>query len=342
MSRSVKIGIYVVGVFLFITFSFYGYQLLYTPNLQVEKPDKLLYIREGASFAAVMDSLTKGEYLTDRLSFAFLSKLTGYQDDIHPGAFLIKANSNNFSTIHQLKSGKQTPVKLVFQNLRTKKELAKLFGNKLAFGQAAISAQLSDPEVAAKFGFDTTNFSAMFIPNTYEFFWNVSPEKFMGRMASEYKKFWTDSRKAKAKALGLTQTQVSILASIVECETKKKDEMPIVARVYKNRLDKNDKLQADPTVVFAVGDFTIKRVLFVHKDTDSRYNTYMYKGLPPGPIYITSPVAIDAVLDMPQHDYYFFCARPDKSGYHDFAVDYKAHMANARRYQQMLNENNIR
>lgn len=341
MSRSTKIALYVIGVFLLVSVSFYGYQVISTPNLQVQKKDKFLYIPQGASFQTVLDSLQQGQYLTDKLSFAFLSKLMGYQDEVIPGAYLIKANSSNFQVLKALVKGRQTPIKLTFHNLRTKQDLAQVLDNKFAFGYQEIWAQLTDPAVAQKFGVDTTTITTLFIPNTYEVYWTTNPETLMKRMASEYKTFWNADRKAKAKAHGMTQTEIQILASIVECETKKNDEMPLVARVYKNRLDQNMKLQADPTVVFAVGDFGIKRVLSGHKERDSPYNTYMYKGLPPGQIYLASKTAIDAVLNMPKHDFIYFCARPDFSGYHDFAVDYPTHLANAKKYQAALDQANI-
>jgi UPF0755 protein len=312
-----------------------------TPNLQVQQKDKFLYLPEGSTFQTVLDSLEQGHYLTDKLSFAFLSKLMGYQSDVKAGAYLIKANANNFTVIRALKNGRQTPIKLTFNNLRTKQDLARQLSNKLAFGYEDILQQLTDPQVANTYGLDTNTIATLFIPNTYEVYWLTTPDALMAKMAKEYKKYWTESRKSKAKVLGMSQTEVSVLASIVECETKKRDEMPIVARVYKNRLDRNEKLQADPTVVFAVGDFTIKRVLYGHKNTDSPYNTYMCKGLPPGPIYLASSMAIDAVLDMAEHNYIFFCARPDFSGYHDFAVDYAAHLINAKRYQAALDAANI-
>lgn len=341
MSRNVKIASFVIGVFLLVSLSFYTYQMVSTPNLQVQKKDKFLYIPEGADFKQVLDSLEQGQYLTDKLSFAFLSKLMGYQSDVKPGAYLIKGDMTNFAAVRALKNGRQTPIKLTFNNLRTKQDLARQLSNKLAFGYDEILAQLNDPQVASSLGLDTNTITSIFIPNTYEVYWMTKPVALISKMAKEYKKFWTDERKAKAKALGMTQTEVSVLASIVECETKKKDEMPIVARVYKNRLDRHEKLQADPTVVFAVGDFSIKRVLYGHKNTDSPYNTYMYQGLPPGPIYLASSTAIDAVLNMPMHSYIFFCARPDFSGYHDFAVDYAAHLVNAKRYQAALDAANI-
>jgi UPF0755 protein len=200
---------------------------------------------------------------------------------------------------------------------------------------------LSSYDFASKYGFNEQTIMTMFIPNTYEFYWNTSADEFFERMADEYKKFWTDERKQKAKNIGLSQSEVSILASIVELETQKKDERPTVAGVYINRLKKKMLLQADPTVVFALGDFTINRVLKIHLETDSPYNTYKYSGLPPGPIYLPSISSIDAVLNFENHDYIYFCAKEDFSGYHNFAKTLAQHNENARKFQQALNKRKI-
>lgn len=341
MSRSVKIGLYLAAVFLFVSVFFYGYQILMIPNLNVQGKDKMLYIYPGADFPKVLQTLEEDSMLTDRLSFAFLAKIMGYQEAVKPGAYMVKADMSNLQLLKALIKGRETPIKLTFHNLRTKQDLASLLDQKLEMGPAEIATQLYSADVAQKYGLDTNTITTLFIPNTYEVYWTIKPEELMQRMAKEYKRFWTEERKAKAKALGMTQTEVSVLASIVECETKKADEMPIVARVYKNRLDQDMKLQADPTVVFAVGDFTIKRVLYAHKNTPSPYNTYYVKGLPPGPIYLPSTTAINAVLDMPVHKYLYFCAKPDLSGYHTFAEDYDTHLANAKAYQAVLDGMNI-
>ena len=207
---------------------------------------------------------------------------------------------------------------------------------------ADIAALLKDEETAKKYGFNKQTFCSMFIPNTYEFWWNTSAEEFVQRMADEYKKFWNDDRKAKANELGLSQSQVSTLASIVESETQKNDEKARIAGVYINRLKKDWLLQADPTVVFAAGDFTIKRILNKHLEINSPYNTYKYKGLPPGPICIPSTTSIDAVLNYEHHNYMYFCAKEDFSGYHNFATTNAQHEANARRYHDALRKAGIR
>jgi UPF0755 protein len=201
---------------------------------------------------------------------------------------------------------------------------------------------LNNDSTLSQWGFTKENITILFIPNTYEMYWNTSAKKLMERMQREYKSFWTEKRKSLTQQTGLNQVQVSVLASIVECETKRNDEKPIVAGVYLNRLKHNWHLEADPTLIFAVGDFTIKRVLNEHKLIDSPYNTYMYSGLPPGPICIPEISSIDAVLNFAHHEYMYFCARADLSGYHEFAKDYKTHLSNAKKYQSELNKRNIR
>lgn len=341
MSRNVKIALYVIMVFLMVSVSFYGYQMMMTPNLNRDEDDRYLYIYPGADFPKVLQTMREQKFIHDELSFAFLAKLMGYQEAVKPGAYLIRKNSTNFEVLKALLKGRETPIKLTFHNLRTKQDLARIISSKLEMSYEDIMGQLSSAEMAAKYGLDTATITTLFIPNTYEVYWTVKPTDLMDRMAKEYKKYWNQERKDKAAAHGLSPTQVAILASIVECETNKKDEMPTVARVYKNRLDQDMKLQADPTVVFAVGDFNIKRVLYGHKNTPSPYNTYYVKGLPPGPIYLPSTTAMQAVLDMPQHNYLYFCARPDFSGYHDFAADYDTHLKNARAYQAALDKAGI-
>ena len=341
MNTSLKTGILITVGFFFASFSYYFYQILFTPNLLVGMGDRMLYIHSNAKYMDVADTLKDGGYLVDPLSFSFLAKLTGYQDKVKPGAYRIKANSTNLQVIRMLKNGKQDPVKLTFNNIRLKTDLITLLSKKLEIREPDLEAILNNPDSCAAYGFNPVTVVCMFIPNTYELFWNTSAHALVKRMDREYKKFWTPARLEKAKAIGLSPVQVTVLASITEAETKKADEMPRVAGVYLNRLNRNMQLQADPTVVFAVGDFSIKRVREGHKATDSPYNTYKYLGLPPGPINLPSITALDAALNPEKHDFLFFCAREDFSGYHNFSADFKQHMNNARIYQKALDAANI-
>nr|HRO74132.1 endolytic transglycosylase MltG [Saprospiraceae bacterium] len=201
---------------------------------------------------------------------------------------------------------------------------------------------LKDPEVAASLGYNQDNFLTMFIPNTYEMFWTSTPESFVKRMKKEYDNFWTQDRINKLTANNLTPTEAYIIASIVEKESNYTPEKPVIAGVYLNRLHAGERLQADPTVVFAMGDFSIQRVLYTHLKTDSPYNTYLNTGLPPGPICMPSMASLEAVINVDKHKYMFFCARPDNSGIHVFAETYQEHLKNADNFSKWLNSLNIK
>ncbi|RRB06580.1 endolytic transglycosylase MltG [Larkinella rosea] len=343
MSRTVVIAILIIVSVLLSTLSFYAWQIFKTPNLQVGENDKdfELFIPRGATFETVMDSLNAHQVVNDKMSFRFLARFMKYNENVKNGRYIIKKKMSNQEAIRKLRSGAQDPMKLTFNNIRLKDELITKLGAKFEFGPNALDSLLKDPTVCAHYGFDTTTIMCMFLPNTYEFFWTTSADNFLDRMGKEYKKFWTPERQQKAKAMGLTQTQVQTLASIVESESKANDEKPRVAGVYWNRLQKGMLLEADPTLVFALRDFTIRRVLNVHKQIDSPYNTYKYKGLPPGPINLPTLSSIDAVLNHENHDYLYFVARPDFSGHHTFAKTYDEHMNNARMYHAELNKRGI-
>lgn len=334
-------GILTFSFFMTIFF-FYTYQIFRSPNLQVEKEAMYLYIPKGTDFKQLLDIMEKEKIIADKISFAFLSKTLSYQKNVKSGRYLIESNMNNFNAIRMLKAGVQSPIKFTFNNLRTKEDFAEKASEWLIFEEEDLLKLLNDTSFVKKYERDTTTILTIFLPNTYEVYWNTSAKSFVERMHSEYKKFWNKSRLAKAKALNLSPTEVSILASIVQAETNQPTEKPRVAGVYLNRLQKNMKLEADPTLVFAVGDFTIQRVLNRHKQVESPYNTYLYEGLPPGPINIPSPQSIDAVLNYEKHDYLFFCAKADFSGFHAFAKTYNEHLKNARLFQTALDMKGIK
>ncbi|MFN3404232.1 MAG: endolytic transglycosylase MltG [Cytophagaceae bacterium] len=338
-----KVGIVIFGL-LFVSFSFYAYQIFFTPNFKVEEGKPyVLYIPTGATFQTVADSLRNNERIMDFLSFAFISRLMDYQENVKPGRYEITSkNSSNVRVVRLLKSGKQSPLNLTFNNIRLKKDFAERISKKMEFSEKSLLQLLNNPEYTKHFGFDTTTIMSMFIPNTYEVFWTLSPEDFCERMYKEYNNFWTEERKQKAQALGLTQIQVSIMASIVEAETNKTHEMPTISGVYLNRLRADMPLQADPTVKFAVGDFSIKRIYSGHLETDSPYNTYKYTGLPPGPINLPSITALDAVLNTERHKYIYFCASENLNGTHNFAENFEEHKKNAEKYRKALNKLKIK
>jgi UPF0755 protein len=334
-------GILVVAIVL-ITVIFYGYQIFQTANFRAGKSDKYLFIPQNTDFQGLIKILKRDTLIEDITSFAFLSKMMRYQDHVKPGRYLIKKNMNNLTAIRMLRAGLQAPVKLTFNNIRLLDDFTERVGNEMAFGKLALAKLLKDNAFTQKYGFDTTNILSLFIPNTYEFYWSTSPQAFVDKMQKEYQKFWTPARLAQAKTLNLTPAQVSVLASIVQAETLKNDEKPRVAGAYLNRLRKKMKLDADPTVIFAWRDFAMKRVLERHLKIDSPYNTYKYVGLPPGPINMPDTKSLDAVLNYEKHDFIFFCAKEDFSGYHNFAVTYAEHLKNARLYQKALDMRGVK
>ncbi len=328
-------------LFLFVSSSYYAYQIVYTPNVDTKGQPAFVYIPKGATFLQAMDSVEASGVIIDKLSMRFMAKLMDYDELVKPGRYELVNGWSNRQLIGVLRSGEQTPVKLTFNNVRLRSQLAEKLALEVEPDVETIDSLLNDQAYLQSLGFDTTTVVSMFIPNTYEVYWTTTAPELLARMKTEYDKFWTPERKAKAAKLGLSPKEVSTLASIVQAETIKNDEKPRVAGVYLNRLHKGMLLQADPTVVFAVRDFTIRRVLNTHLKTDSPYNTYKYKGLPPGPINVPNISSIDAVLNPEQHNYIYFCAKEDFSGYHSFAVTQAEHLANARRYQKALTARNI-
>jgi UPF0755 protein len=347
MSRNFKIGLFIAVSVIITTFSFYFWQVAKTPNFQVGKDkDFSLLIPAGGTYDSVLDTLKKNDVLNDDMSFRFLSKLLKLPERVKPGRYVLTRTMGNLDAIQKLRHGQQDAVRLTFNNIRLKEDLIRRIGGKFAFGADTLKKLLDDPRVCQKYGFDTTNIVSMFLPDTYEIYWTTNTDKFLGRMYDEYQKFWTPSRVEKAKALGYSKAQVSVLASIVDAETNRNDEMPRIAGVYLNRISQSMPLQADPTVIFAWRDFSIKRVTSRFSSLNSPYNTYRVLGLPPGPINIPSTVAINAVLNAEKHDYLYFCVKIDPDGkllgYHDFAVTYEDHLNNARIYQAALNKMNIK
>ncbi|MEM6844993.1 MAG: endolytic transglycosylase MltG [Bacteroidota bacterium] len=342
MKRQKLLALFIViGSMMLVSFSFYAYQTVYTPNVLVDGTDRVFLIPSDATFDEVRDRLHQEGYVNDLLSFSTLAKLMKYDKYLKPGRYQLKADMSNIEAIRLLRSGQQDPVNVTFNNVRLKPELAERLCENLEADEQQFLALLNDEKLVAKYGFTIENILTMFLPNTYEFYWTTSAEELFERFHQEYEDFWEKRRLTKADSLNMSPKEVIILASIVESETNKPDEAPKVAGLYLNRLQRNIALQADPTLVYAAGDFTIKRVLNKHKEIDSPYNTYKYTGLPPGPIRVPSINAIDAVLNHEDHNYLYMCAREDFSGYHNFATNLTAHLANARRYQRALSQAGI-
>lgn len=319
-----------------VSFGYYAYQIVYTPNILVGKLPEAVVIPRGATFHDVQQIMDEQEYVDDLVSFSFLSKLMDYDEHVKPGRYMLDANMSNIAAIRILRAGIQEPVNVTFNNVRLVKDLDDKITRNLNMKPEEFQAALVDFAMNNPYGFNKDNVLCMFIPNTYEVYFNVTPEELIDRMHTEYEKFWNEERTAKAKEIGLTPVEVSILASIVQAESIKHDEAPVIAGLYINRLKKDIPLQADPTLVFAVGDFTLKRVLNEHKEIDSPYNTYRNRGLPPGPVNMPEIFALEAVLNYTRSDYLYMCAKEDFSGRHNFTSNYREHLNNASRYQRAL------
>ncbi|MFN4299433.1 MAG: endolytic transglycosylase MltG [Thermaurantimonas sp.] len=322
-----------------LAFYFYVFQ---TKNIVKKSFD--LYIPTGADYSVILDSLRQNGVLKDLRSFDFAARLMKYPALVKPGKYHITDNLTNKELIHMLRTGIQIPVRVTFNNISFFEELSKILSQHLESDSATFLVHFNAENTSRKYGFTKETFPLMFIPDTYEFYWNTSPEKFTQKMHDNYKRFWNEEHIRKASKVGLSPEEVGILASIVESETKKADEMPIVAGLYLNRLRRNIPLQADPTVVYATQlqrGIRTKRVYFKDLMIDSPYNTYMYKGLPPGPILFPSKTALMAVLEAKEHSYIYMCADPSRPGYHLFTSDYQEHLKNAARYRAWLTSTNI-
>ena len=319
------------------------YSRLYQPNIVMpDNDEKYIYIPSNSEFTDVVKILSENGLLINANSFEWLAKQKKYDTNIKAGRYRINRALNNNDLVNLLRSGKQTPIKVTFNNLRNKEQLAGKIASQIEADSLSILNYITDTIFLNKLQLNTDNVACLFIPNTYEFYWNTSVEGFVNRMLKEYSNFWNSSRKKKAADIKLNYYQVAVLASIVEKEQSiKRDERPEISGVYLNRLKKRMKLESDPTLIFALGDFTIKRVLNKDKKVESPFNTYKNKGLPPGPICIPSINAIDAVLNASEHNYIFMCAKEDFTGYHNFAKTYAKHLVNARKYQKALNKRKI-
>ena len=322
--------------------AYLAYRAIYKPNVNLHgKESTYVYIPSGSNFEDVKRVLYDNGFIVNHVSFEWLAERKNYKRKIKAGKYFITSKMSNNELIDLLRSGKQEPVNLTFTFARTKKQLAQQIHAQLEANEEELLDLLNDESFMSQYGLNPENSLSLFIPNTYEFYWNTSAKKLIEKMAMEYKKFWNDARKERAKEIWFTQTQVSVLASIVQQESFIDKEKPIIAGVYINRLNKRMPLQADPTLIWAVGDFTIKRVTGAYFNIDSPYNTYKNLGLPPGPICLPSVVSLDAVLNYKKHNYLYFCAKEDFSGYSNYAATYEAHRKNARKYQQALNKRKI-
>ena len=335
-----KISIGIAGII--ILFGIYLYTLLFQSNTHFLSSEIYFYVPTGTSYAQLISSLEKENILNDVAKFDKIAQKFNLPKEVHAGKYLIKKGMGNFSILRMLKGGRQAPVKIVIHKLRTKEDIIRKLCAQLEADSISMMRLFHDTVFLQHYAIDSNQVQCIIMPDTYQFYWNTTAKKAIEKIAKNYQKFWTNERKEKANQRNLKITEVITLASIVEEETNKPEDKLNIASTYLNRLKKGMPLQADPTVKFAVSDFSIKRVLQRHTAFPSPYNTYRIQGLPPGPICTPSKSTIDAVLDAPETNYYYFCAREDLKGFSNFAATYEEHLQNAKRYQQALNARGIK
>ena len=317
------------------------YRLLFGPNLETGGKKVILYIPGGSTYSQAVDTIKTHFEIPHPNLFEWVAEKKNYPLLVKPGRYLIDKDLSYTGLINLLRSGRQAPVRVTFNNIRYLHELAARIGGQIEADSAQIMDFLSDPGNYTKDGFTRENVISVFIPDTYEFFWDTDAAQLYSRMLKEYNRFWNEERLKKAKALNLTRAEVSILASIIDDEVVKSDEKPRIAGVYINRLKRGIPLQACPTIKFAMKDFTITRVLNQHLKYESPYNTYLHRGFPPGPIGCPTIEGIDAVLNAEKHDYIYFAAKADFSGYHNFSRTLSEHNRYANEYQRELDRRRI-
>tara|TARA_R110000868_G_scaffold4211_16_gene26827 strand:- start:16939 stop:17982 length:1044 start_codon:yes stop_codon:yes gene_type:complete len=342
--KKIVLAVLAIGLIVCAVVAFKVYSAFFTPNTVFNSKEAFIFIASESNFEDVKISLKP--LLDNMNSFESAAEKKGYASNVKGGKYAIKKGMNNNDIINTLRS-KNLPVKLAFNNQETVADLAGRVASQIEADSISLLNAFNDVGFLTENGFNESTKLAMYIPNSYEFFWNTSAEKFRDRMLKEYKRFWNDTRLVKAKALNLTPIEVATLASVVHKETAKVEERPRVAGVYLNRLRDGILLQADPTVIYALklhsGDFNqiIKRVLYRDLELDSPYNTYKYAGLPPGPIAMPDITAVDAVLSPEKHDYYYFVANVENFGYHKFAKTLAQHNRNKEQYVRWINSQNI-
>ncbi|MFY0631750.1 MAG: endolytic transglycosylase MltG [Flavobacteriaceae bacterium] len=339
MLKKILWGTLVIGIIGGI-FAYYKYTQIMSPNVPDELENTIVFIPTNSSFRDVVELLHTNNQIIDTVSFRKVSEMINYKRSIvKAGRYKITPSWSNRSLISHLRAGKQEPVNLVLTHGWLLEDVAAKAAQFIEADSTGLIHLFHNEKYIKKSGLTTETLMSLFIPNTYEFYWNTNEKAFFERMMEEHKRFWnTNDRLSKAKKLGLTTNEVYTLASIVEREISKNAEKKRVAGLYLNRIRIGMKLDADPTAKFATRDFKATRILYKHIRFDSPYNTYLHKGLPPGPISMASIKSIDAVLDSEKHNFYYMCVDPDNPGYHLFAEDIKEHNRNARRYHRWLDK----
>lgn len=327
-------------ILVLVTAGFLGW-VIFAPNTKNIEKEIFFYVPTGATYSSVLDSFETHGLLRHPKNFDEVARFLDYPHHVRPGKYRLKERMNNFELVSLLRSGRQTPVRLVIIKERTKADMAQLLAEKLEPDSAAFIAIFNDSVFLKNYGYNMNTAMCAIIPNTYQFFWDTDPEATFKRLAAERDKFWTAERRSIADSIGLRPNEVYILASIVDEETNKLKDKRLIASVYLNRLNRGMRLQADPTLKFALKKFALRRISGKTLKVQSPYNTYINAGLPPGPICTPSIKTIDAVLHAPKTSYLYFCAKPDFSGYHSFATTYAQHLKNARAYHSALDKLNI-
>lgn len=320
---------------------FLCYYFFLTPMLKDDK-SYVVYIDQDDNIDSVYSKLDVVASHHAMSGFKTLVRHSSYGDNIRTGRYEIEKGNSTFTVFRKLKNGLQSSVRLTIPSVRTADKLAGALSKKLMLDSVVLYNAITDSAVCAKYGYTPATMLCMFIPNTYEVYWNVPLDKFLDKMDKESKRFWNFERTQKAKAMGFTEEEVITLASIVDEETANDEEKPMVAGMYYNRLKTGMPLQADPTIKFALKDFDIRRIYNNMLSVKSPYNTYKNIGLPPGPIRIPTVAGIDAVLNHVHHDYLYMCAKEDFSGTHNFAKTYEEHLKNAEKYSSALNERGVK
>jgi UPF0755 protein len=323
---------------------YFAYYTFFKSNIYLDgKKYKFIYIPTNSTYEELIEMLEEENILENRKTFEWLAKASKLEENFKPGKYRILAGMNNRQLINLIKSGKQEPVRLIFNSSdRTVEDLTEKISDKLEISKSALEHFFeNDSLLNEKYGFDRETIRSLFIPNTYDLKWNISLPELMEKIQANYNAFWTSARRQKAKTCKLSPTEVITLASIVQSESSIASEQEKIAGVYLNRLAKNMPLQADPTLLYALGDFNRQRVLNEDKQINSPYNTYKNKGLPPGPICLPYPQSIDAVLNYTRHNFIYFCAKPELNGYSNYSVTYDQHCKYADAYQKEMDKRGI-
>lgn len=321
---------------------FLSFMLLPAVSVAEGESEERLYVENG-DVNALLDSINSKESIKCDFTLSMAIRLTSVFRTFKPGSYVLEDGMSTMRLVNKLVKGRQDPIKLTFNSVRTKEQLCARLSQQLMLDSADIANELRNDSILKAYGMDTLSVMSIFLPDTYEVYWNIKPNKLMDKFHSAYKAFWTADRKNKAEAAKITPFQATVLASIVDEESTYKPELPVIAGLYLNRLHIGMKLQADPTVKFATGDFSLRRITLDHINAtrNNPYNTYTHIGLPPGMIRIPEKSTIDAVLNYEHHDYLFMCAKGNGEKGHNFTVTFGEHKQNATKYQQHLDKRNI-